>query len=144
MRQGRKKFSSRFTQVKVSKQTTVKSLLQSLKIISVVLNRCFQDPPSTIDPGGGALCHYSPCITHVFVGKSQDICSSASALIDHDRDSWAGPHIFPHHQDHIWASFHHQPNYRYTLAHSCFKTHPTSYKQVLVTHTEEKKNQNIL
>lgn len=101
--------------------------------------RHFQVPPNTTDQGGEALCHYSPRITCVFVGKSQDICSSASALIDNHRNRWAVPHVLPYHQDHIGASFHNQPNYGYTLAHSCFKTHLTSYKQVSVT----QKSQNI-
>lgn len=95
-------------------------------------------PASMAGQGGGASCHYSPRVTRVLVGKGQDICSSASALVDHYWHSWAGPHVLPHHQDHTGASFQHQPDHGNTLAHSCFKTHLTSYKHISVTHTTVK------
>lgn len=129
LRQRRKKLCSHFTEVKASKR----QLLEALGIISEDLRQVFSGPSQYDRPSRRSICHYSPCITRVFVGKSQDICSSASALIDHHGDRWAGPHILPHHQDHIGASFHHQPNHGYTLALSCFKTHLTSYKQVSIT-----------
>lgn len=78
---------------------------------------------------GNIASSYSPHICCVLVCKSQEICSSARALTDHHWDSWSVSYILPNHKDRIWASFHYQPNHWYTLAHSCFKPHTTSYQQ---------------